>query len=117
MADSIPAKARRPEDALQASEERFRSILENMSEGLMLFDAEQNLIYQNPASLRIHGFAGPDQGQIQHDDLPATWKAWDESGRDHVRRMARVARVPARAFPEPGAARHPAGDRPGVFRE
>jgi PAS domain S-box-containing protein len=67
--------------ALQASEARFHSVLENMSEGLMLFDAEENLIYQNPASLRIHGFEAPSKGTLRRDELPVTWKAWDLSGR------------------------------------
>ncbi len=48
-----------------------------MSEGLMLFDADQNLIYQNPASLRIHGFDSASGGRIEHEKLPVTWDAWD----------------------------------------
>jgi PAS domain S-box-containing protein len=59
----------------------FRAVLDNMSEGVMLFDRQQNLFYQNPASLRIHGFAGVEEGRIEHDNLPATWNAWDENGR------------------------------------
>ncbi len=72
---------KRAEEALQASEHRSRSVLENMSEGVMLFDAEGNLTYQNPASLRIHGFAPDDRGGIAHDALPMTWNAWDATGR------------------------------------
>jgi PAS domain S-box-containing protein len=68
------------EEALRKSEERFRSVVENMSEGLMLFDA-QGMIYQNPASLRLHGFKGPEEMQIEHKELPTTWKGWDETGR------------------------------------
>ena len=70
----------RAEEALRVSEERFRSVVENMSEGLMLFDAE-GLIYQNPASLRIHGFNDPEEEWGKHQDLPTTWKGWDETGR------------------------------------
>lgn len=69
------------EEALRASEERFRSVVDSMSEGLMMFDADGNLIYQNPASLRIHGFKTGDDGRIEHDDLAATWDAWDDTGR------------------------------------
>ena len=47
---------KRAEQALRESEERFRSVVESMSEGLLVFDSEGNLTYQNPASLRIHGF-------------------------------------------------------------
>jgi PAS domain S-box-containing protein len=74
---------REAERALRASEERFRSVVDNMSEGLMLFDADGNLTYQNPASLRIHGFdpAPANAGAIGHEQLPATWDAWDDAGR------------------------------------
>jgi PAS domain S-box-containing protein len=72
---------KRVELALRESEERFRSVVENMSEGLMLFDAQANLVFQNAASLRIHGFDTLEDGRIEHDALAATWLAWDESGR------------------------------------
>lgn len=72
---------RKAEEALAASEARFRSVVENMSEGLMLFDAGGNLVYQNPSSLRIHGFASGQDGRIPSDQLSATWDAWDENGR------------------------------------
>jgi PAS domain S-box-containing protein len=68
-------------EALRSSEHRFRSVMENMSEGLMLFDSERNLTYQNPASLRIHGFDPQHDGRLRNTDLPVTWEAWDESGR------------------------------------
>ncbi len=69
------------EEALRSSEERFRSVIENLSEGLMLFDPDGNLIYQNPASLRIHGFGLEGEGRLSHQELPTTWKAWDQTGR------------------------------------
>ena len=72
---------KRAQEALRESGERFRAVLENMSEGVMLFDPEGNLILQNAASLRIHGFDAPEEGRIEHQDLPATWEAWDENGR------------------------------------
>jgi PAS domain S-box-containing protein len=68
---------RRAEEAVRDSEQRFRSVLENMSEGLMLFDAKGNLTYQNPASLRIHGFDPASDGRIDRERLPVTWEAWD----------------------------------------
>jgi PAS domain S-box-containing protein len=69
------------EAAVRASEERFRSIAENLSEGLMLFNAQGNLIYQNPASLRIHGFSIQDNERIALDNLPVTWQGWDDQNR------------------------------------
>ena len=69
---------KRAEESLRASEERFRSVMENMSEGLILFD-EQGVIYRNPASLRIFDFKA---GQyIEYRDLSIQWKSWDEDGR------------------------------------
>ena len=38
------------------SEKKLSSVLQHMSEGVMLIDAKGNAFYQNPASLRIHGF-------------------------------------------------------------
>jgi PAS domain S-box-containing protein len=68
------------EEALRESENRFRSIAENLSEGLMLFDMEGNLIYQNPASLRIHGFGDPTFGHVNREDLPSRWEGFRENG-------------------------------------
>ena len=75
------SEQRKTEQALRESEERFRSVAENMSEGLMVFDAQGNFTYQNPASLRIHGFGIPNAGHVEDDNLPAIWKAWDDTGR------------------------------------
>ena len=79
-------------EQIRESEERFRAVVENMSDGLMLFDA-QGFIYQNPASLRIHGFKGPPETRIEHKDLPTTWKGWDETGRPLAFEEWPVARV------------------------
>ena len=72
---------KRAEEALRESEQRFRSVAENTSEGLMLFDAQGNFMYQNAASLRIHGFGTPEAGHVENENLPATWKGWDDAGR------------------------------------
>ena len=69
------------EAAIRESEERFRSVTENMSEGVQLFDAKGDMIYQNSASLRIHGFDRQADERIEGGVLKATWKAWDETGR------------------------------------
>jgi PAS domain S-box-containing protein len=75
------AALQRTEEALHESEERLRSILENMSEGLMIFDTHRKMIYQNTASLRLHGFESPERGPIEGELPKATWKGWDEKGR------------------------------------
>ncbi len=74
------AQRRKIEKVLRESEERFRSVMDNMSEGLLIFDAEGNFTYQNPASLRIHGFGMPEAGHVEKENLPATWKGLDENG-------------------------------------
>src|ERR1700678_105989 len=52
-----------------------------MSEGVMLIDAKGNAVYQNPASVRIHGFDPNGPGFSKNQDLPISWKGWDEQGR------------------------------------
>jgi PAS domain S-box-containing protein len=64
-------------EALRASEVRFRSVMENMSEGIMLFEPTGDLIYQNAASLRIHEFEGEEQGRLDRTKVPVTWEAWE----------------------------------------
>jgi PAS domain S-box-containing protein len=71
---------KRAEIALQESERKLSLVLECMSEGIMLFDADGNVIYQNPASLRVHGFALSEPGTLEYLALPVIWKGWDEQG-------------------------------------
>jgi PAS domain S-box-containing protein len=65
----------------RVSEKKLSSVLEHMSEGVMLIDAKGNAFYQNPASLRIHGLESSGTGFIKNQDLPINWKGWDEQGR------------------------------------
>jgi PAS domain S-box-containing protein len=65
----------------QVSEKKLSSVLEHMSEGVMLIDAKGNAFYQNPSSLRIHGLDPSGTGFIKNQDLPTSWKGWDEQGR------------------------------------
>jgi signal transduction histidine kinase len=65
----------------RVSEKKLASVLEHMSEGVMLIDAKGNAVYQNPASLRIHGSESSGTGLIKNQDLPISWKGWDEQGR------------------------------------
>jgi len=48
---------RRAAAALQVSEERFRAIVENSTEGLALFDADRRILFQSPAVTAILGYA------------------------------------------------------------
>jgi PAS domain S-box-containing protein len=86
-------QSKRAHEELRMTEKRFRSVMESMSEGLMLFDCHQNLIYQNPASLRIHGFDPQHEGTIRQHELPTTWNAWDETERPITYEEWPVSRV------------------------
>jgi PAS domain S-box-containing protein len=65
----------------RGSAKKLSSVLEHMSEGVMLIDAKGNAFYQNPASLHIHGFEPSETGLIKNQNLPISWKGWDEQGR------------------------------------
>jgi PAS domain S-box-containing protein len=65
----------------RVNEKKLSSVLEHMSEGVMLIDARGNAFYQNPASMRIHGLEPSGTGFIKNQDLPTNWKGWDEHGR------------------------------------
>ncbi len=47
---------RRAADALDNSEERFRAIVDNSTEGLMLFDSARHIVLQSPAVISILGY-------------------------------------------------------------
>jgi PAS domain-containing protein len=102
------------EAALQESEERFRSVMQNMSEGLMLFDAKGNVIYQNPASLRIHGLKAKADEPLEGELLRATWKGWDEKGRPLSPDKWPMSRVFRGTLPKPSLARSAGRDRTRV---
>ena len=71
---------KRAEEVLRETTGRHSSVLENMSEGLMIFDADRNLIFQNPAAARIHGYRVKQDGRIAAEELASTWEGWDEEG-------------------------------------
>ena len=48
---------RHAEEALRANEERFRALVENSSDALMLIDAEGRMTYLSPSWMRILGWA------------------------------------------------------------
>lgn len=73
--------AKRKAEMARASEKKLASVMEHMSEGVMLIDPTGNAFYQNPASLRIHGLEPGETGFIKNQDFPVSWKGWDEQGR------------------------------------
>jgi len=64
----------------RVSEKKLSAVLEHMSEGVMLIDPEGKAFYQNAASLRIQGREPSATGFIRSQDLPTSWKCWNESG-------------------------------------
>ena len=92
IAQDISQTIQRAREDLAFSEEKFRLVLDNMSEGLMLFDAGKNLIYQNPASIRIHGFH-KHPGEIKSSNMFVTWKAWDSENKPIGTHQWPVSRV------------------------
>lgn len=66
-------KRRRAEEALRDSEQRLRFVLENMAEGLVIFDASGNITDQNPASVRIHDRRLSGEHRA-FDQLVVNWK-------------------------------------------
>ncbi|WP_177215333.1 PAS domain S-box protein [Tranquillimonas alkanivorans] len=49
------------EEALRESEERLVAIVEQLSEGLVIFDSEGQAVHWNPAALEMHGFSRTDE--------------------------------------------------------
>lgn len=47
--------------ALRASEERFRTIIGGINDGLVLADLHGGTLALNPAAMRMHGFESPEQ--------------------------------------------------------
>ena len=63
----------RAEEVLRESEERFRALIENSSDGIMLLDADGVLLYASPATSRILGYAldalvGQNALELVHPD-------------------------------------------------
>jgi len=63
-------KRRRAEEALLASEERYRSVVTNMTEGVVVRDADGVVTACNPAADRIFGLGGHEWPAIHEDGSP-----------------------------------------------
>ena len=82
------AQRRQAEAALRASEERFRALVENSSDALLLIDAEGRVTYMTPSSQRHLGWT-PDQMRRPIDlRLPPSRRSRNSSARASPRRSA-----------------------------
>jgi PAS domain S-box-containing protein len=74
----LRAEKRRADDRLRESEQRFRAIIENSSDGISLVSPDGIILYASPSTTRILGysldeFVGRDAFERIHpDDLPHT---------------------------------------------
>jgi PAS domain S-box-containing protein len=67
------------EEARRESEERFRTVVDNLSEGLFIHAPSGRIIYHNRASMRLHGFDGkwPD---LNAAEAVAKWEISSPDG-------------------------------------
>jgi PAS domain S-box-containing protein len=119
----------RVETAWHESEERFQTVIENLTEGVVVADLEGNVIHWNPAALAMHGFTGiedwerklPEFAEIFEvsttdgevlplDQWPLARAIRGERLRDFVVRLRRLERDWARVFSYAGnVVREPGG--------
>jgi len=71
---------RRAETALHESEERYRSIVEQSPDAIVVHDAEGRLLYANPVALRLTGVQS-----IQDLGGRSVFTTLPEEGLDHIR--------------------------------
>jgi PAS domain S-box-containing protein len=60
---------RQAEEALQRSERRFRALIENSSDGILLADGEGRMLYASPGARRVLGYASGETLGWQIADL------------------------------------------------
>jgi two-component system, cell cycle sensor histidine kinase and response regulator CckA len=70
------AALQRAQDAVRSSEERFRALVENSADAILMVDATGTVLYASPSTARITGYA-PDErvgrltfDLVHADDLP-----------------------------------------------
>jgi PAS domain-containing protein len=98
------AELERARDASTAAQQRLNTVLENMVDGVRLFDAEERLVYQNAAAGEI--FSNPDAPQelgLTLEEIITKRIAHGSSADSAGRPLDRDARL--RLFRTPGGSR------------
>lgn len=76
------SKQRQAERELRSTEERLRSILTTVQDGILLIDTQGNPVFSNPAAARILRLDGPEAGGVIHKP---DWKIGGMSPRQYIR--------------------------------
>ena len=58
------------EQSLRETEQSLRAVLETMTDGLVIADADANVIHMNPEALRLHGLGSLEQAQRGLSEWP-----------------------------------------------
>ncbi len=75
--DQNITERKKAEDALVASENRFRALIEHSSDGIVLISPSGEVLYESPSASRLNGFTFEERRgrsgleNIHPDDLPA----------------------------------------------
>jgi len=91
--NSSERAARDAEEALRRSEEKYRSIFENATEGIFQSTPEGRFIRVNPAFAKMCGFAHPDEMTAAIDDMSTQHYASPEERDTFVDLIERNGRV------------------------
>jgi len=71
---------KRSEKSLRESEERHQTIVENLTEGLVISDLEGQLIHWNQVGLKMHGFSSLDEGLRNLSEFPNIFELSEPDG-------------------------------------
>jgi PAS domain S-box-containing protein len=73
-------RIKKAEDARRESEKRFRTVVDNLSEGLFIHALSGRIIYHNKASLHLHGFEG-EWPRLSTQNAADLWEITTPDGR------------------------------------
>ena len=79
-------ESKRTEEILKKSEEKYRTIFENATEGIFQTSIQGRLLQANPALARMFGFASPEEMMASITDLGTQLYARSED-RERLRRL------------------------------